>query len=294
MGGPARKCRGVAEMTATPRPDRLFPCRTPVRAPHSRWIFSSGMKAWKTKAKVRSWTSSTHSPPFSRSTTRLPTSRPSATVPASRAELRPADAILQASFSPFVCPLIRENRSRAIEAPFAWERRRPSGLARSAKRMRAGGTPAHPGTCGKHRTPSTDSHGQTGSYRASRFPPRSRRPRRHPRRSSPPVGVASAQDSRGRDAGSGCFLVLANLLQPLLDGRARGEALELAAQESLHRPALPRGARGEPVPYFFRNAPYGDLHRHDRHYAPTASGRQSARPGVRSRKAATPATDTGP
>ena len=92
------------------------------------------------------------------------------------------------------------------------------------------------------------------------------------RTSSPPVGVAGAQDGRGRDTGASRFLVLANLLQPLLDGRARGDALQLAAQESLHRPVLPRGAQGEPIPYFLRDAPYGDLHCHNRIMASSPVG----------------------
>ena len=59
------------------------------------------------------------------------------------------------------------------------------------------------------------------------------------------------------------FLARADPLQPLIDGRPRGDALELAAQEPLHRLAPPRGAQSETIPYFFRNAPYGDLHCHD-------------------------------
>ena len=59
------------------------------------------------------------------------------------------------------------------------------------------------------------------------------------------------------------FLARADPLQPLIDGRPRGDALELATQEPLHRLVPPRGAQGEPIPYLFRNAPYGDLYRHD-------------------------------
>ena len=59
------------------------------------------------------------------------------------------------------------------------------------------------------------------------------------------------------------FLARADPLQPLIDGRPRSDALKLAAQETLHRLASPRGALGKPIPHLFRNAPYGDLHYHD-------------------------------
>ena len=87
-----------------------------------------------------------------------------------------------------------------------------------------------------------------------------RRRRRRP--PSHPIRVARLQDGGRRDAGAGRSFAVADSLPQGVQRGARGEALQFAAQELLHRLALQGSARGKLLADFLGNVPDRDLHWH--------------------------------